>query len=49
MPRNDKNECCCEKPERLTGKPEDCTPEKIRECHGDTAEHPCCQESGKQQ
>ncbi|MBW1697924.1 MAG: winged helix-turn-helix transcriptional regulator [Deltaproteobacteria bacterium] len=32
---------CCEHPEKLKGKPEDCSPEQIRECHGDTREHPC--------
>ena len=32
---------CCEHPEKLKGKPEECTPEQIRECHGDTQEHPC--------
>ena len=31
----------CEKPEDLKGKPEDCSPEQIKECHGDTEEHPC--------
>ena len=33
--------CCCEKPEKLKGKPEDCSPEQIKECHGDTKNHPC--------
>lgn len=32
---------CCQQPEKLKGKPEDCTPEQIRECHGDTEQHPC--------
>jgi hypothetical protein len=31
----------CQKPDRLKGKPGECSPEQIRECHGDTAEHPC--------
>lgn len=31
----------CEHPEKLKGKPEDCTPQQIRECHGDIKEHPC--------
>ena len=31
----------CEKPEQLAGEPEECTPEQIRECHGDVKEHPC--------
>ena len=39
--------CCneekkgCRKPENLTGKPEDCSPEQVRECHGDVEAHPC--------
>ncbi len=31
----------CWKPENLKGKPSDCTPEQIKKCHGDVAEHPC--------
>jgi hypothetical protein len=31
----------CQKPEKLKGKPEECTPEQIKECHGDTKDHPC--------
>jgi ArsR family transcriptional regulator len=34
-------QCCCEHPEKLKGKPEECTPEQIRECHGDVKTHPC--------
>jgi len=34
----------CEHPEKLKGKPEDCTPEQIAECHGATTEHPCLEE-----
>ena len=33
----------CEKPEDLKGKPEDCSPEQIRKCHGDAKKHPCVQ------
>ena len=38
-----KNMCqsCCERPEKLEVKPEDCTPEQIKECHGDKKDHPC--------
>jgi len=36
----------CQHPERLKDKPQDCTPEQIRECHGEDAEHPCCREDG---
>ena len=32
---------CCERPEKLKDKPENCTPEQIRECHGDVKTHPC--------
>ena len=32
---------CCEKPENLKGKPEECSPEQIKKCHGDVNEHPC--------
>jgi DNA-binding transcriptional ArsR family regulator len=35
---------CCEQPEKLKGKPEECTPEQIRECHGDVKNHPCEEE-----
>ncbi len=31
----------CEHPERLKGKPGECGPEQIRECHGEVAKHPC--------
>jgi len=37
--------CCndkkgCQKPENLKGKPDECSPEQIRKCHGGKA-HPC--------
>ncbi len=35
---------CCEKPERLKGKPEECSPEQIKECHGTTKKHSCVPE-----
>ena len=31
----------CQKPENLTGKPEECSPEQIRRCHCDADGHPC--------
>jgi len=31
----------CEHPEKLKGKPEECTPEQVRECHGEVTEHLC--------
>ena len=39
--------CCCDPksqcthPEKLEGDPGECTPEQIRECHGEVTEHPC--------
>ena len=36
---------CCEQPTKLKDKPENCSPEQIRECHGDTKEHPCTKEN----
>jgi ArsR family transcriptional regulator, arsenate/arsenite/antimonite-responsive transcriptional repressor len=32
---------CCEKPDKLKTTPEKCTPEQIKECHGDVKEHSC--------
>ena len=40
MPDNDK-EKKCEHPEKLKGKPGDCSPEQIKECHGDEPDHTC--------
>ncbi len=37
--------CNCQQPEKLKGKPEECTPEQIKECHGGE-EHPCSEEEG---
>jgi len=36
----------CQKPENLTGQPQDCSPEQIRKCHGDTDTHPCVETAG---
>ena len=41
---NEKKEGC-QKPENLKDKPEDCSPEQIRECHGDVKEHSCLQQN----
>jgi ArsR family transcriptional regulator len=38
-------ENCCQQPDKLKDKPENCTPEQIRECHGDTKDHPCTKEN----
>jgi hypothetical protein len=32
----------CQKPEKLTNPPAECSPEKIRQCHGGQKHHPCC-------
>ena len=46
----EKKGCCCEQPENLKSKPEDCTPEQIRKCHGDAKKHPCVKaETGAKQ
>lgn len=42
--RKEKAMCCrscCEHPERLKDTPASCTPEQIRECHGEKGGHPC--------
>lgn len=31
----------CQKPEGEKRNPEECTPEQIKECHGETEAHPC--------
>ena len=40
-------DCKCQYPEKLKGKPEECTLEQIKECHGDT-EHPCVDKKEKE-
>jgi len=40
---------CCQRPEELTGKPEECSPEQIRQCHGDATQHPCVTDEGRTQ
>ena len=37
----DEKEKKCQKPENLTGKPEDCSPEQVEKCHGKKEDHPC--------
>lgn len=34
-------DCKCQHPEKLKGKPQDCTPEQIEKCHGTGNDHPC--------
>jgi DNA-binding transcriptional ArsR family regulator len=43
LERREMNMCkdCCGHPEKLKGKPEECSEEQIKECHGDTRKHPC--------
>jgi ArsR family transcriptional regulator len=41
---NEMCKSCCEQPQKLKDKPEACTPEQIRECHGDVKNHPCEEE-----
>jgi ArsR family transcriptional regulator len=36
---------CCQQPNKLMDKPENCTSEQIRQCHGDAKEHPCTNEN----
>jgi len=31
----------CQKPDQLKGKPEACSKEQIKKCHGDAKGHPC--------
>ena len=40
-----KEKCPC--PKELKGKPEDCTPEQIRKCHGTKKSHPCVKKAGR--
>jgi ArsR family transcriptional regulator len=39
---------CCQYPEKLKGKPEECSPEQIKECHGETETHSCEREKKKE-
>jgi len=50
LERREMNMCkdCCEHPHKLKGKPEECSEEQIKECHGDVKKHPC-EEEKKQQ
>jgi len=42
--KDNRQEHGCEKPDRLKERPQTCTPEQIRECHGEVQEHPCAAE-----
>ena len=45
MCRDEKSRC--ENQEKLRGKPGECSPEQVRECHGDVKFHPCAPSAGK--
>ncbi len=34
-------DCDCQNTDKLKDKPENCSPEQIEECHGDTKKHDC--------
>ena len=37
----------CQKPERLKDKPQACSKEQIKKCHGDAKGHPCVAKPSK--
>ena len=37
--------CCCEAPDKLKRKPEECNAEQVEECHGEVQDHPCEEEA----
>ena len=37
----EKEQIECEHPEKLKGKPGECSQEQLKECHGDVKEHNC--------
>jgi hypothetical protein len=39
----------CQHPEKLKGTPSECTPEQIKECHGEGAHHTCGEKGEKSQ
>ncbi len=38
---------CCEQPDKLKTVPSKCTPEQVKDCHGDKGEHPCRQDQNE--
>ncbi len=34
----------CDHPDKLKGTPAECSPEQIRECHGEAGEHLCVEQ-----
>jgi len=45
---SEEQSCCCRKPEKLAGKPEECSPETVRECHGTENGHVCVPDEDKE-
>jgi len=41
--------CGCTKSEEEKKDPKECSPEQIKECHGDEKKHPCCGEDKKEE
>jgi len=41
-------DCKCQHPEKLKGKPEECTSKQIDRCHGSIKSHPCASRTKKQ-
>jgi len=39
--KENEKKCGCMHPENLKKNPAECTPEQIKECHGDIKDHPC--------
>ncbi|AEF93226.1 hypothetical protein Desca_0330 [Desulfotomaculum nigrificans CO-1-SRB] len=37
--------CTCQQPDKLKGKPGQCSPEQIKECHGSEESHSCEKEN----
>jgi hypothetical protein len=37
----------CQSPDKLKGKTTDCSPKRIKECHGSTRKHPCVPKKSK--
>jgi DNA-binding transcriptional ArsR family regulator len=40
-------DCKCEHPEKLKGKPKECSPKQIERCHGSKKSHPCASRTKK--
>lgn len=38
----------CERPQDLKSKPQECSPEQIRKCHGDVKAHPCLSQAPRE-